>query len=112
TVNSVASGTEAGEVAAESGRAYFRSSDGMSGRELWKVDLAAAPAVSSIMVGDGSSQRSQVRSLTVTFDRAVTLAPGAVTLHMLNAGGSGANDGSNPSDASAALAAPTTPDDG
>jgi parallel beta-helix repeat protein len=61
---------------------------------------------------DGSAQRSEIRSLTLKFDQPVTLAAGAVTLAMLNTGGSGSNDGSAPTDASSALSTPTTPDGG
>jgi hypothetical protein len=64
------------------------------------------------VVGDGNVQRSQVKSLTHSFDRPVTLAAGAASLALLNTGGSGADDGSAPTDATAALAAPTTPDGG
>jgi hypothetical protein len=72
----------------------------------------ARPNLTSIVAGDGTAQRSQVKKLTLSFDRPVTLAPGAATLELLNTGGSGANDGSNPTDASAALDVPTTPDSG
>jgi hypothetical protein len=41
---------------------------------------ATPPSVASVIVGDGSPQRSMVRSITVTFDRLVTLQPGAFTL--------------------------------
>ncbi|WP_337177061.1 Calx-beta domain-containing protein, partial [Paludisphaera sp.] len=39
-----------------------------------------APTVASIVVDDGTAQRSMVRSLTVTFSEEVTLAPGAFEL--------------------------------
>jgi arylsulfatase A-like enzyme len=38
------------------------------------------PKVESVIVNDGSAQRSMVKSLTVTFDRQVTLDPGAFRL--------------------------------
>jgi len=70
------------------------------------------PVLSAVTINDGSPQRSQVKSLTFAFDRIVTLAAGAVTLRLLNAGGSGANDNSPPTDATAALGSPNTPDGG
>src|SRR5262249_34043534 len=43
--------------------------------------LAGAPRqVDSVVLNDGSAQRSMVTSLTVTFDRVVTLDPGAFEL--------------------------------
>jgi hypothetical protein len=71
-----------------------------------------APNLLATIVNDGSAQRSQVKSLTLSFDQPVILAAGAVRQELLNTGGSGANDGSAPTDASAALATPTTPDNG
>jgi hypothetical protein len=68
--------------------------------------VVAAPQLVSVAVNGGgaaAAQRSQVRSVTVAFDRPVTLGAGAVTLARLNAGGSGANDGSAPTDVSAGL---------
>jgi arylsulfatase A-like enzyme len=48
------------------------------------VELAVSrgnpPTVESVVVNDGSAQRSMVKSLTVTFDRVVTLDPGAFGL--------------------------------
>jgi hypothetical protein len=38
------------------------------------------PTIESVVVNDGSAQRSMVNSLTVTFDRVVTLDPGAFGL--------------------------------
>jgi hypothetical protein len=45
-----------------------------------------SPKVESVVVNDGSDQRSMVKSLTVTFDQQVTLDPGAFQL--VRAGGS------------------------
>jgi hypothetical protein len=59
--------------------------------------------VTSTTVGDGTAQRSEVRSFTVAFNEPVTLAPGAITLALLNTGGSGANNGSAPTDESTGL---------
>jgi hypothetical protein len=39
---------------------------------------AAAPTVDSVVINDGSAQRSLVTSLTITFSTAVTLEPGAI----------------------------------
>ena len=54
------------------------------------AELAASqgnpPKVESVVVNDGSAQRSMVKSLTITFDRVVTLDPGAFWLE--NTGGS------------------------
>jgi hypothetical protein len=71
-----------------------------------------SPSLSSVIVNDGALDRSQVKKLTVSFDRPVTLQTGAITLVRLNTGGSGANNNSAPTDASSALAAPTTQDGG
>jgi hypothetical protein len=70
------------------------------------------PVLTSVVVGDGTAQRSQVKQLTLSFDRQVTLAAGAASLALLNTGGSGTNDGSAPTDASSALASPTSNDGG
>jgi len=48
------------------------------------VTAAVAPAVSAFQVNDGSAQRAMVDSLTVTFNEAVTLSPGAITLNLLS----------------------------
>jgi hypothetical protein len=42
--------------------------------------LLSQPTVQGIMINDGSSQRSMVDWITVTFNTAVTLGPGAITL--------------------------------
>jgi arylsulfatase A-like enzyme len=44
------------------------------------------PTIESVIVNDGSAQRSMVKSVTVTFDRVVTIDPGAFALQ--RAGGS------------------------
>jgi hypothetical protein len=64
------------------------------------------------VVDDGTAQRSRVRSLKLAFDQPMTLGAGALSLARLNLGGSGTDDGSAPTDASSALATPTTPDGG
>jgi hypothetical protein len=70
------------------------------------------PVLTSVTVGDGSAQRSMVKSLSLSFDRPVALAASAAKLELLNTGGSGANDGSAATDATAALLAPITTDNG
>ncbi|MDB5355386.1 MAG: repeat-containing protein [Phycisphaerales bacterium] len=72
----------------------------------------AAPTLLATQIDDGNRQRSLIRSLTFTFSSPVTLSAGAFTLVRLNTGGSGANDGSAPTDASAALGTPTSSDGG
>jgi hypothetical protein len=48
------------------------------------VTTAVAPVVSSFQVNNGNAQRSMVDSLTVTFNEAVTLSAGAITLDFLS----------------------------
>ncbi len=48
------------------------------------VSTAVPPVVSAFQVNDGSVQRSMVTSLTVTFNEAVTLGTGAITLSLLS----------------------------
>jgi hypothetical protein len=69
------------------GSVYFQSPRvGDDPPELWKWNLGAAqppataPQVLGMVINDGSAQRSVIGKLTVTFDRVVNLAPGAVTL--------------------------------
>ena len=45
--------------------------------EVVRVEPAT---IESVVVNDGSAQRSMVNSLTVTFDREVTFDPGAFEL--------------------------------
>ncbi len=58
-----------------------------TGQDFGNVDelqvdaiVPAAPALRSLMVNDGSAQRSMVKSITVTFDQAVNLGSGALAL--------------------------------
>ncbi len=44
------------------------------------VSTGDPPTIESVVINDGSSQRSMVNSLTVTFDRVVTFDPGAFEL--------------------------------
>jgi ELWxxDGT repeat protein len=72
------------------GAIYFQAANGDQRAELWKWDMAApagqvvAPQVTSVVVNDGSAQRSVVTKLTVTFDRTVHLDDAAVNLKDAN----------------------------
>src|SRR5262249_13393675 len=44
------------------------------------INVATPPKVKSVVINDGSAQRSLIRSLTVTFDTLVTLDGGAFSL--------------------------------
>jgi hypothetical protein len=61
--------------------AIYVSNGGLSvgGGEVLRITLGPAE-VGSVVVNDGSAQRSMVTSLTVTFDRVVTIDPGAFEL--------------------------------
>jgi photosystem II stability/assembly factor-like uncharacterized protein len=50
---------------------------GTHGRGAWEISTAIAPSVNSVVINDGSAQRSMVTSITVTFSSIVTLNPGA-----------------------------------
>jgi ELWxxDGT repeat protein len=63
------------------GQVFFVADDGIHGRELFVLEPSsstAAPTVESVVVNDGSVQRSQVTSLTVTFSTQVSLDSGAL----------------------------------
>jgi photosystem II stability/assembly factor-like uncharacterized protein len=51
-----------------------------NGGSIFRLDLSPAPTVESVVVNDGSAQRSMVTSLTVTFSTVVRLDPGAFEL--------------------------------
>ena len=86
------------------------------------VNSTAEPALSAgksviFNFGDGTAlagpQRSEIRDIQLHFAHPVTLDPGAVTLDMLNTGGSGTNDNNAPpTDVSSALGAPRSSDGG
>jgi len=81
----------------------------------WKFQTpqtTTPPTLLSTVFGDGTNQRSEVRQIKLTFDHAVTLSAGAVTISLLNTGGSGTNDNSAPTDASVALGTPVSTDGG
>jgi photosystem II stability/assembly factor-like uncharacterized protein len=50
---------------------------GTHGRGAWEISTAVAPSVTSVVINDGSAQRSMVTSISVTFSSIVTLNPGA-----------------------------------
>jgi hypothetical protein len=109
----VADASLAGEAAQYPIIVRATDSLGLSTSQPFQITVTPLPpALMAITVGDGGAQRSQVTRLTLSFDKRVGLAGGAVSLSRLNTGGSGANDDSPPTDASAALSAPTTDDDG
>jgi ELWxxDGT repeat protein len=84
------------------GALYFSAANGSQHAQLWGWNLPVPtavsppvappvtppvvppvvvdPAVTSVVVNGGQAQRSMVTSLTVTFNRTVTLEPGAVTV--------------------------------
>jgi xyloglucan-specific exo-beta-1,4-glucanase len=51
------------------------------------VSTAVAPTVSSFQINDGNAQRSMIDSLTLTFNEAVNLGDGAITLNLLSQNG-------------------------
>jgi photosystem II stability/assembly factor-like uncharacterized protein len=57
---------------------------GTHGRGAWEISTAVqqnvAPSVTSVVINDGSAQRSMVTSITVNFSSVVTLDPGAFEL--------------------------------
>jgi uncharacterized delta-60 repeat protein len=60
--------------------------DGGTGTASVAVTVLAPPTVQSVLINDGSAQRSMVNSLTVTFGSTVTVDPGAFTLVMHGGG--------------------------
>ena len=75
------------------GAIYLSAANGAQHAQLWKVDVPAAtvvppvvvaPAVTSVVINDGSAQRSMVTKLTVTFNEVVDLADGAVSVTNAN----------------------------
>jgi hypothetical protein len=95
---------------AASGDAASQAANGTAYFDNYAVSAVNAPVVENFIVDDGGAQRSKVRSLTVKFDQPVTVTPGAFTLSRLNSGGSGLNNNSAPTNASAALGTPTSAD--
>jgi ELWxxDGT repeat protein len=69
------------------GSLYFSAANGDQRAELWKWDLVGQipvdqlpPKVTSVVVNDGSAQRSMVTSLNITFDRGLAMDDGAISL--------------------------------
>ena len=78
-----------GDTAELNGSLYFAGPRTADGRpEPWKFDLAPAavtppvrpPVTATVTVNDGDKQRSTVTKITVAFDRAMLLTPGAFEL--------------------------------
>jgi Legume lectin domain/Bacterial lectin len=86
--------------------------DGSAEQDILNWTFRPAPTFLGLQVDDGNRQRSVVRSLSFSFSNPVVLSAGAITLALLNTGGSGTNNGSAPTNASAALGTPTTSDGG
>jgi hypothetical protein len=59
-----------------------------------------------------AGQRSRITRLMVTFNQPVVLSAGAISMQLLNTGGSGADNGGAPTDVTAALGALTPIGDG
>ncbi|HZL34925.1 MAG TPA: choice-of-anchor tandem repeat GloVer-containing protein [Tepidisphaeraceae bacterium] len=99
------------------GTTYFGGANGDG--TVFRLTPDVPPTlVGPVAISDSSlttanqTQRSEVRNLTVTFSQPVTLGGNPFTLQRLNTGGSGANDNSAPTDASAALGTPASSDGG
>ncbi|MBL8819205.1 MAG: pre-peptidase C-terminal domain-containing protein, partial [Planctomyces sp.] len=56
-------------------------------RTITISSAVTAAKVASIVIDDGSAQRSMLRSLTITFDQAVSIQPGAFTVQKRGPGG-------------------------
>jgi ELWxxDGT repeat protein len=65
------------------GKLFFAADDGFHGRELWAL---VPPQVESVVLNDGSAQRSIVRSITVTFSEILTIDAGAFELRQQGGG--------------------------
>jgi hypothetical protein len=50
------------------------------------LQVVAPPTVSGVQINDGAAQRSMVDSLTITFNRVVTLQPGAIEVDKVGGG--------------------------
>jgi photosystem II stability/assembly factor-like uncharacterized protein len=63
---------------------------GTHGRGMWEIPVdvqtSVAPMVESVVINDGSAQRSLVTRLTVTFNTVVTLDPGAFEVQQQGGG--------------------------
>ena len=74
-----------GQISLADNRLYVAAADGAV--YAYGFDGIPAPAVQSVTVGDAGPQLSMVRSVAVTFNRPVTIAPGAATLVRRGGGG-------------------------
>lgn len=87
-----------GSVLTTDQRGQPRIFDGLV--DIGAYELQTPLTLISTTFGDGitsnTTQRSEVRTITLVFDRPVALATGAIGLALLNTGGSGLNNGSAP----------------
>ncbi|HZL35405.1 MAG TPA: dockerin type I domain-containing protein [Tepidisphaeraceae bacterium] len=87
---------------------------------LYSSEVSAAPTAAvtllSTAFGDGittnTTQRSEVRTMTLKFDQPFALAASDLSLFMLNTGGSGLNDGSAPTPMDGSVIGSMTSPDG
>ncbi len=91
------------------GRYILTASDGSDAAATASFVVGASPALSATQVGDGSTQRSSVRSLGLTFSQGVSLGGGAFTLYQeaVNADGS-LNTAAPATDVTSAITASST----
>jgi ELWxxDGT repeat protein len=71
---------------------FFTASNGTDGRELW-LFTPSAPAVQSVAIDNGATQRSLVRSATVAFDRVVNFSGSPTAAFQLARAGPGTPTG-------------------
>ena len=69
-------------------KATFTSNVGTVTTVAAKLTVVPAPTITSLIIDDGTAQRSRVRTLTLDFSSAVTLDAGAISLSRVSAGNS------------------------
>jgi hypothetical protein len=76
--------------------------------------VASPPVLQSTSIGlpGNTTQRSMVKQIAFTFDKPVTIAAGALSVSLLNTGGSGSNNGAPPINISGVVNAPTSSNGG
>jgi autotransporter-associated beta strand protein len=79
---------------------------GASGKDV-VLTASNAPVVAGVQINDGSAQRSEVGSITVTFNTQVTLASGAFTLTRVGTYGGAAGDGATLQDTNGTITVAT-----
>tara|TARA_R110002049_G_scaffold285698_4_gene467077 strand:- start:237952 stop:241986 length:4035 start_codon:yes stop_codon:yes gene_type:complete len=72
-------GGQPADIVEVGGTIYFVGEDENSGRELFVLN-EVTPQVESVVINDGSAQRSQITSVTVTFDSVVDATAAAFEL--------------------------------